>query len=145
MSDNNDERTVGYWVYQIWKWITSNGANPVGTLVVQGSTTAPVVAVTVRQETYLTVLNGELAGSANAIQMPQRACRFVKFIAATDNAGNVYIGGAGVTVANGTTDTTTGLVLDAGQDSGWIPVADLNQFYRICDNAGDDLTYMALV
>lgn len=89
---------------------------------------------------------GELAGSATAAQMPDIVCRMVQFKALVDNAGNVYIGGAGVTVANGTTDITTGLQLDAGESTGWIivPGGNLNYFYRICDNAGDDLTYLGL-
>jgi hypothetical protein len=72
------------------------------------------------------VVSGELQGSASAVQGPDIACLQVTFKALASNAGNVYLGGAGVTVADGTTDTTTGLV------------------YRICDNAGDDLTYIAL-
>ena len=31
-----------------------------------------------------------------------------------------------------------------GLKLGWLPVADLDQFYRISDNASDDLTYLAL-
>lgn len=91
-----------------------------------------------------TIKCGELAGSAAAVQMPDVACRLVNFKAVASNAGNVYIGGAGVTKVDGSTDTTTGLELDAGQETGWLFVDNLNRFYRICDNAGDDLTYLAL-
>lgn len=91
-----------------------------------------------------TVASGELAGSVTAIQMPNVACRLVKFKAHYDNAGRVYIGGSGVTTADGTTDITTGLQLSAGEETGWIPISNLNLLYRICDNAGDDLTYIAL-
>lgn len=91
-----------------------------------------------------TIACGELAGSATALQMPSVACRLVKFKARGDNAGYVYIGGAGVTVPNGTTDATTGLELDALEETGWLTTDNLNRFYRICDNAGDDLTYLAL-
>ena len=94
---------------------------------------------------YQNVIVGELAGSATAVQMPDRACSMVRFKAHADNAGKVYIGASGVTVANGSTDTTTGLQLSAGDDTGWIPVDNLSRFYRICDNAGDDLTYLALI
>ncbi len=86
---------------------------------------------------------GELAGSAVAAQMPSVTCRMVKFKAATTNAGNVYVGLSGVTKADGTTDTTTGLELAPGEDSGWLPCTNVNEFYRIADNAGDDLTYLA--
>jgi hypothetical protein len=58
-----------------------------------------------------------------------------------DNAGNVYYGGAGVTIPNGTADTTSGLRLTPGQKSPWLPTANLSKLYIICDNAGDDIVY----
>jgi hypothetical protein len=85
---------------------------------------------------------GELAGSASAAQMPTISCSRVRFKARSDNAGSVFIGVAGVTAPNNSTDTTTGFELDAGDETGWISAANLNEFWRICDNAGDDLTYM---
>ncbi len=85
---------------------------------------------------------GELAGSAVAAQMPAMACAMVKFKAVASNAGNVYVGLAGVTKANGATDTTTGLELGPGEETGWLPCTNLSEFYRITDNAGDDLTYL---
>lgn len=93
---------------------------------------------------YDEILTGELAGSATALQMPDIACSMVMFRAVASNAGNVYIGGAGVTLPDGTTDATTGFELDAGQATPWLPFHNLNVFYRICDNAGDDLVYLAL-
>ncbi len=93
---------------------------------------------------FTEVVSGELAGSAVALQMPDVACKLVKFKAVIGNAGNVYIGGEGVTAVDGTTDTTTGLELDASEETDWIPISNLNLLYRICDNAGDDLTYIAL-
>jgi len=101
----------------------------------------------IREEpgTFATIKTGELAGSATAVQMPDITCYQVKFKALIDNSGNVYIGGAGVTVANGTTDTTSGWELDAGQETEWLRVDNLNVFYRICTNAGDDLVYMAMI
>lgn len=94
--------------------------------------------------TYTSVASGELQGSASALQLPTISCKLVKFKAQYDNAGRVYLGGAGVTKKDGTTDATTGLELAAGEETGWLPVANLNVFFRICDNAGDDLTYLAL-
>lgn len=91
------------------------------------------------------VRSGELAGSATAVQMPDIACRLVNFKAVNGNAGMVYIGGAGVTAPDGTTDETTGFELDADASTGLIPCQNLNQFYRISDNAGDDLTYIAIL
>ena len=92
-----------------------------------------------------TVVSGELAGSATAVQMPDIVCKLVNFKAVNGNAGMVYVGGPGVTVVDGNTDTTTGFQLDADAETGWIPCINLKYFYRICDNAGDDLTYIAVI
>jgi hypothetical protein len=61
------------------------------------------------------------------------------------NSGNVYIGGPGVTIPDGSTDTTSGWEIDAGQETEWLYVDNLNVFYRICNNAGDDLVYLAMI
>ena len=87
---------------------------------------------------------GELAGATSATQNPDIKCQFVKFIAALDNVGKVYIGGPGVTVPDGNTDTTSGFPLDAGYETPWIPVTNVKMTYRICDNAGDDCSYMVV-
>lgn len=91
-----------------------------------------------------TPLVGELSGETSITQMPDVPCTMVKFKAVGSNAGNVYIGNDDVTKPDATTDTTTGLELDAGEDTGWILIDNLNKFYRIADNAGDELTYLAL-
>lgn len=94
---------------------------------------------------FRTVVTGELAGSATAVQMPDIESKLVKFKANADNAGNVHIGSSSsVTVAAGTTTTTAGLQLAAGDETGWLPIPNLSLLYRICDNAGDDLTYLVL-
>lgn len=87
---------------------------------------------------------GEIAGAASATQMPTIACKMVRFKACISNTGNVYLGGASVTKPDGSTDVTTGLELLPGDDTGWLFTSNLNAFYRICDNATDDLTYLAL-
>lgn len=92
-----------------------------------------------------TVKSGEIQGGTTAAQMPDIPCVMVKFRALTSNAGDVYIGGLGVTVPDGETDATSGLELSSGDDSGWIPVENLNKFYMITDNNGDDLTYLVLL
>ncbi len=102
-------------------------------------------AIGQRPFVFTAIACGELAGSASVLQMPDVSCKLVKFKALSDNAGKMYIGGAGVTVANGTTDVTTGLQIGAGEETGWLPVTNLNLFYRICDNAGDDLSYLVMV
>ncbi len=96
-------------------------------------------------KTYPTPKSGEVAGSASAKQLPDIDCRMVKFKATNSNAGDVYIGASGVTVPNGTQDTTSGLELQPGDDSGWILIDNLNKLYLIGDNAGDDLTYLVLL
>lgn len=108
-----------------------------------GSTTN---AIAVEQKTYTQMVNGELAGNLTATAMPNVPCKLVKFKAAYDNASRVYIGGAAtISKANGTTDQTTGFQLSAGEDTGWIPVDNLNRLYYITDAVGDDLTYMAVL
>ena len=106
-----------------------SGTNEIGSVGIKKSTTGK---------------NGELAGSASAVQMPDISCNMVNFKAVLSNAGNVYIGFvSGVTVVNGTTDTTSGFELGPGDETGFIPVDNLDRFYRICNNAGDDLTYLS--
>lgn len=83
---------------------------------------------------------GELQGSATALRLPDIPCELVYLAAQPDNVGNVYIGGSTVTVPNGTTDVTSGICLKPGAVLPFF-VKNLNQLYRICDNAGDDLTY----
>ncbi len=92
---------------------------------------------------YNVVKSGEIQGSATAAQMPDISCRAVAFSADSSNAGSIFIGGAGVTIPDGTTDTTSGLELQPGDMMQFVPVPNLNLFYRICDNAGDDLSYLA--
>jgi len=94
--------------------------------------------------TYNTVTSGERQGSATAVQLPDVAGKFVYISALADNAGNVYLGASTVTVPDGTTDTTSGLVLEAGDTIGPLPLSNLNKLYMICDNAGDDITYLVL-
>lgn len=102
------------------------------------------VAQPVTFPTYTAPVSGELAGSASALQLPNVACKMVMFMAEAANAGKVYLGVSGVTKIDGTTDTTTGFQLAAGQATPWIPVDNLNRLFRICDNAGDDLTYLVM-
>lgn len=129
------------------RWPAALGTG--GGLKVDGSGTALPVSGTLTanvgtEKTYTAPVSGELAGATGATQMPNVACSYVRFKAQRGNAGSVYIGISGVTKADGTTDTTTGLQLNAGEDTGWIPVDNVNRFYRICDNAADALTYLVL-
>ena len=67
---------------------------------------------------YRAAKSGELAGTAAATQLPDVTCRLVRFKGRVDNAGNVYLGGAGVTLPNGATDATTGMEVLPGEDTG---------------------------
>src|SRR3990167_3376225 len=72
---------------------------------------------------FATVATGEVAGSANSttptVCPTVAGPLIVKLKASYDNAGRVYIGGSAVTIANGATDTTTGLQLSAGEETPW--------------------------
>ena len=92
---------------------------------------------------YDTCISGELGGETSATACPNITCDLVMFKAAAANGGNVYIGGtSGVTKKDATTDATTGFQLAAGDTTPWLPVTNLNLFWYICDNAGDDITYI---
>ena len=93
---------------------------------------------------YDSLTSGEIQGSATAAQMPDISCRAVTFKALSDNVGNVWIGGAGVTAADGTTDTTSGVEMAPGDWMQFVPCSNINMFYYICDNAGDDFCYLAM-
>lgn len=93
---------------------------------------------------FSTVISGEVQGGTTAFQLPDIACAMVKIKARSDNSGSVYLGGSGVTIPNGATDETTGFELDAGDETGWLPLDNLNKLHAICDNNGDDITYLVL-
>ena len=93
---------------------------------------------------YGKVQSGERQGSATAVQLPDIPCRAVAITAVASNAGSVFLGASGVTIPDGSTDTTSGLELEAGDMTQFVPVDNINVFYIICDNAGDDITYLAL-
>ena len=90
-----------------------------------------------------TVVHGEVQGGTTAKQLPDVPCTMVKIKAQSANNTNVYIGGSdAVTVADGTTDPTTGYEMDAGDETPWLPITNLNKLWRICNANGDDLTYI---
>jgi hypothetical protein len=93
---------------------------------------------------YNQIVSGEISGSTSAKQLPDIDCELVNIKAQRANSGNVYIGASTVTVIDGTEDTTSGFELDAGEETGWIAIPNLNLLYLIGNNAGDDLTYLAL-
>lgn len=96
------------------------------------------------QTTYGNVKTGEVAGSVTAAQFPDVVGHLACIKARSANTGKVYLGKAGVTKSDGTTDTTTGWELEAGEATPWLPIDNLNRLYRICDNATDAVFYMVL-
>lgn len=95
-------------------------------------------------DSYSAIASGERQGSATAVALPNISGELIWISAIASNAGNVYIGGAGVTVPDGTTDITSGLQLAPGLTIGPIPIKNLSFLYMICDNAGDDITYLVV-
>lgn len=94
---------------------------------------------------FNSIITGEVQGGTTVAQMPNVSCAKIKIRALASNSGNVYIGVAGATKPDGVTDTTSGFELDAGQDTGWLEIDNLNKLYMITDNNGDDVVYIALI
>ena len=99
--------------------------------------------LTVTESTPTIVACGELAGVANATQLPNVAARYAWLTARSTNTGSVYIGGAGVTAPNNSTDTTTGIELVASATI-LIPIDNLNRLYYIGSDANQRLTYLVV-
>ena len=93
---------------------------------------------------YSTVKSGEIGGETSATRLPDIPCQMVMFVATNSNTGDVYLGGSGVTIPNNTQDATSGFELKPSAQTPWLPIPNLNLLFIICDNAGDDLTYIAL-
>jgi len=97
-----------------------------------------------RTQAFETIVTGEVQGGTTRARLPNIPCSLVNIKAQTGNATNVYLGGALVEVPDGTTDEVSGFVLDAGQETGWIAIGNLNQLWMISDVNGYDIVYMAL-
>jgi outer membrane murein-binding lipoprotein Lpp len=108
------------------------------------SASVPVAIASDQTPPAYTLVVGERAGATSATQFASVAAKWVKVKAQYDNAGRVYIGVSSVTKSDGTTDTTSGWQLNAGEETPWLPLSNLSQLYLICDNTGDDTNYMAL-
>lgn len=92
-----------------------------------------------------TVACGEVIAGTVAAVMPTVECKIAYLRTAATNAGTVYIGGAGVTAANGTADATTGIPLEGGEQFGPLPIANLNQLYTIVSGTvAQRLMYLAI-
>lgn len=91
-----------------------------------------------------TVISGEVQGGTVAAQMPDIPCAVVKIKALGSNSGNVYIGSSSdVTIAGTATNTTMGYELDAGEETDWLPIDNLNKLWMITDANADDVCYIA--
>ena len=95
-------------------------------------------------QAFKSVLTGEIQGGTTRKQLPNIVGGWVNIKAQSGNATNVYLGASNVTVPDGTTDTTSGFTLDAGEETGWLPLTNLNMFWMITDANGDDVTYIIL-
>lgn len=91
------------------------------------------------------IVNGEIVGTTAATQLATVDCELVNIKAQNENLGNVYIGGSTVTAHLGTTNTTCGFQLNAGEETGWIPITNLNLLYNICDGLTDHSSYIAVL
>lgn len=75
--------------------------------------------------------------------MPNIPCSKVMFKAPGTNSNNAYLGAKGVTTPVGNNNETTGLELDATDETPFFWISNLNKLYLICDTAGDALVYIA--
>ena len=88
------------------------------------------------------IASGEIIVGTAAAQFSALECREVIFKAGKANAGTVYIGGSGVTVAGTVSNTTAGLQLIAGDTTPTITVNNLSAFYGIASAADQVVTYL---
>ena len=94
-------------------------------------------------------ISGEVAGSATAAQLPaalQRKCKRVIIQPRSDNGAELVFVGftSGVTVADGTSDATTGIELSATDDPLVLDIQDSSQIWYICSAATADFTICIL-
>ncbi len=94
-------------------------------------------------QAFKTIVTGEVRGGTTAAQLPDVPCSRVIFKAPSDNATSIFLGVEGVTKPDGTTSTTAGFELDAGQETPVLNISNINQLWMITDVNGDDLTYIA--
>lgn len=86
---------------------------------------------------------GEFKLNGSIQQLPDIACDMAYLKAPNGNANPVYVGGPTVTVANGETDTTTGIPLAKNEATPWIPVKNLSHLYVI-GTADEDIMYFVV-
>lgn len=84
---------------------------------------------------------GTLGGSVGTsqAQLGAQPCRMAMIKADPANTNNVFFGKTGLTADFA---STGGWVLDAGQESPWIPVKNLNELFVRADAAGQNYSVL---
>lgn len=122
-------------------------------LTVQGATSGAAVTVAtasgtpvvVQENTYAGVANGVLVPGASAANFPSVVGHLYYITAAKANTGTIYLGTSNsVTSTIGSTNTTTGIELQAGQSIGPLPLTNLNDLWAKATVSTDALTYLVL-
>jgi hypothetical protein len=93
----------------------------------------------VEQQTYTAPAIAQVTSGTSSAQFSSVPCKFARFKALAVNTGKCYIG-----VATGVT-TGTGFELQAGDDTGWIPVDNISRFWHIADTASQKIAYLVLI
>lgn len=88
---------------------------------------------------------GAVSGSITPKRLPDIPCEAAKIKAARSNATNVYVGRQNVRLIGTVDHRAAGFELDAGEETPWYFVANLEELYIICDAVGDDITYTLLI
>ena len=100
--------------------------------------------------TFDSIKTGEVVGSTTRKRLPTVDSALIKIKAYASNSGKVYIGGADVGLKNNSDDADNnesikgGFELSAGEETGWMPMSNLNFLYQICSTQGDGFCYMIL-
>jgi hypothetical protein len=91
-----------------------------------------------------TLYHGNLAGSTDAVQMPDKLYQSGFLKAHPANTGNVYIGSSSDVALSGTTDTnaTGGWPLDASEVYILGAPNNLKELWYICDSGADAVIYL---
>lgn len=86
--------------------------------------------------------SGQLQPGTSIQTLPDKPCKLAKLKAGPDNTGRVSIGKLS-TLTSGNT-ANGGLILSAREETGWIPVSNLNKLACISTVAADWLEWLIL-
>lgn len=87
---------------------------------------------------------GEVAAAITATQLPSREGKWVMFQGHATNTGYIWVGLSGVTVRDGSTDTTTGFFVAPGEWTPPIPIRNLDDLYAIGTSTSDSMSYIVM-